>query len=160
MKTKPNNEWETRILDTLIDLGTDWTGSAEITSDEALVRIVKIVKSLLQQQRDIDFDESILNAEKEADIAKKAYSDGYNDCKKGRKKSPHDTRLGYCCACDYDLACFEEKLQQQREEIDKSIKEAIDETWIKKERTQKETMWNGALAEFETRLKIKERRVR
>ena len=93
----------------------------------------KVIQSLLTQQRteldkewkekmDINFDESCEKAETEAEIASKAYDQGYLDCQKGRKKAPHDTREGYCCACDYDLACFEGKLKEVRTELLEEIK--------------------------------------
>lgn len=32
-------------------------------------------------------------------------------------KEPHETKDGYCCACDYDIACFDGKLKEQRESL-------------------------------------------
>lgn len=57
-------------------------------------------------------DDEFEEAETRGDIAKENYASGYNDCKKGRKKAPHDTRVGWCCACSYDLAVMEEKIQE------------------------------------------------
>jgi hypothetical protein len=57
------------------------------------------------------WDEKDQIDETEAEIFMKGYKWGYSDCKKGRKPIPHDTRNGYCCACDYDIAGFEAKLK-------------------------------------------------
>ena len=39
---------------------------------------------------------------------------------------PHNTHLGYCCACGYDIAGFEEALAKQKEELIDKFKEIID----------------------------------
>lgn len=86
-------------------------------------RILKLVDKMLQDTREevIEkmekrFDEFWdLDDEREESsvkIYKKGYGHGFIDAKKGRKKTPHDTRKGYCCACDYDIAGFEDKLDK------------------------------------------------
>lgn len=43
------------------------------------------------------------------EIYEKGYKMGYRDGKLGRKRIPHKTANGWCCACDYDIARLEEK---------------------------------------------------
>ncbi len=101
----------------------------EVRVEKATKRIMDNFESTLTAQREEGrleaLDGAFDEAETRADIAKINYSHGYNDCKKGRKKAPHDTRDGYCCACDYDLAVMEEKIRESREEIIKEERERV-----------------------------------
>ena len=77
-----------------------------------------LVDNIVVEKERYKFDETIEEAEYYSEVARKNYSAGYNDAKKERKPVPHDTRDGYCCACDYDILCMEE-------EIDKRVKRAL-----------------------------------
>lgn len=39
------------------------------------------------------------------------------------KQESHTTKQGYCCACDYDIACMEEKIKEAE---DRKVKEIAD----------------------------------
>lgn len=81
-------------------------------------------------------DEEYDKAEELGEVAKANYSQGYNDCKKGRKPAPHETRGGYCCACDYDLACFEadkkKVYQQALSDVEKGLGKTLTQKIDKK----------------------------
>ena len=49
-----------------------------------------------------------------AHVYLKGYTIGYRDGKIGRKRIPHKTMDGWCCACDYDQVVFESKLTVQK----------------------------------------------
>jgi hypothetical protein len=46
------------------------------------------------------------------ELYKNAYKQGYTDAKLGRKRIPHDTEPGWCCACKYDIGTFKEKIKE------------------------------------------------
>lgn len=74
--------------------------------------ISKAITQAHEQGRQEALDEDLEESETRADIAKENYSAGYIDARKGRKKAPHDTRDGWCCSCEYDLAVMEEKIKE------------------------------------------------
>ena len=82
----------------------------------SLVRLEKKMKTKIRQAekeaRAKVLDEQIDEMEEQSVIAEKNYSAGYNDALKGRKPAPHDTRDGYCCACDYDIAGFKAEIKR------------------------------------------------
>ena len=51
-------------------------------------------------------------AESVSDIYTRGYKMGYRDGKLGRKRIPHKTLDGWCCACEYDQMCYEEKIRK------------------------------------------------
>ena len=85
----------------------------------------KFIRSLLSAQRKEAHERGILEG---IDIADENYKK--NIIPSIREKLieevevAHKTKDGYCCACEYDLACFEDKLFVQRKELKKEIKEA------------------------------------
>ena len=91
--------------------GRKWAGKLTQDREEAY-----------KKGRDEALDEEFKESKTRADIAKKNYSMGYNDALKGRKKAPHNTREGYCCACEYDIACMKEEIKKDREKIIKLAK--------------------------------------
>ena len=70
-------------------------------------------------------DDDSEEQESRADMAIRYYAEGFHDARKGRKQAPHDTRDGWCCACDADLAVLEEKIKNAREEIVEEIKKKL-----------------------------------
>jgi hypothetical protein len=58
------------------------------------------------------FNKKEKDIETKSQAFKRGYNNGYIDAKKGRKKIPHDTRDGYCCACNYDITRFEGELKE------------------------------------------------
>ena len=44
---------------------------------------------------------------------------------KSQKEESHETKDGYCCACDYDIARFEGKLKSQEHKLREEIVEKI-----------------------------------
>jgi len=43
-------------------------------------------------------------------------------------KEPHNTEEGYCCACEYDVAVFEGRLREQKEEILEEVEDIMGDT--------------------------------
>lgn len=41
------------------------------------------------------------------------------------KQKPHETKDGWCCACDYDIAVMENKIKEAREEAVEKAKATI-----------------------------------
>jgi len=122
MKQKPKElDWGWRnsfykefgYLETPIDFYTGNTyANPKMKGLDHLDKIADFIDETLTQQRTELLDEQFEKAETESEIASKAYDQGYLDCKKGRKKAPHDTRDGYCCACSYDICIMKNKIKK------------------------------------------------
>ena len=41
----------------------------------------------------------------------------------------HDAQDGYCCACDYDIACLNKKIANERQAIREGIVKLSEENW-------------------------------
>lgn len=58
-------------------------------------------------------------------------------------KERHNTRDGYCCACDYDIAGFENKLKEQKIEIGRHVMAAVPEAnTLKSGEGEKKSLYN------------------
>lgn len=42
----------------------------------------------------------------------------------------HQTKEGYCCACEYDIAGFEEKIEQAHQKVLQEVKKLITEEML------------------------------
>jgi len=59
---------------------------------------------------DIDMEK----AKAESDLFMRAYKIGYRDGKLGRKRIPHKTMGGWCCACEYDISIMEDEIRKAK----------------------------------------------
>lgn len=60
----------------------------------------------------------------ESNMFLNGYKAGFRDHKLGRKKIPHETMDGFCCACDYDQVTLENKYQDRIDELELRLAEA------------------------------------
>lgn len=120
-----NKELKKKISNILVPIFPDW--QREFPRQEKL--LVGLFEHALTEEFNRGWsealDEDFEEMKTRADIAKENYSQGYNDCLKGRKKAPHDTRDSWCCACDYDLSVMEEKIRKARQAVITEIKKKL-----------------------------------
>ena len=90
---------------------------------EYFIWVKNFIRSLLASQKKEILDDSLEEAEKKADIYERGYKKGWTDCKLGRKKEPHGAEIGYCCACEYDIAGFEGEIKAFKNRISTMKKE-------------------------------------